>query len=74
LPVFESEGGEIAKRTCASAGGGLVVAGKVAVDGSQHKVIAAGATVLPDAFKSGADMARKCECKCKETGHEAARP
>jgi len=54
--AFDASGSEIANRVYYSVGGGFVVSGEVAADGTRQKVIAPDTTVLPYPFRSGADL------------------
>jgi L-serine dehydratase len=54
--AFDATGAELMARSYYSVGGGFVVSEEVAADGSSHKRIAPDATVLPYAFRSGAEL------------------
>ena len=54
--AFDTTGAELMARSYYSVGGGFVVSEEVAADGSSHKRIAPDATVLPHAFRSGAEL------------------
>jgi L-serine dehydratase len=54
--AFDATGAELMARSYYSVGGGFVVSEEVAADGSSHKRIAPDATVLPHAFRSGAEL------------------
>jgi L-serine dehydratase len=56
LTAFDAAGAELASRVYYSVGGGFVVSGDVAGDGSLLRVIAPDTTVLPLPFHSGADL------------------
>jgi L-serine dehydratase len=67
--AFDAEGIELAARSYYSVGGGFVVSEEVAADGALHKVIAPDATVLPQPFRSGAELlARAREQGCSIAG------
>jgi L-serine dehydratase len=54
----DAAGGELAARTYYSVGGGFVVSGEVAADGSAQKRIAPDTTLLAHPFHSGDDLLR----------------
>jgi L-serine dehydratase len=54
--AFDAGGGELARRTYYSVGGGFVVSEEVAADGSSLKRIAPDTTVLPLPFHSGHEL------------------
>jgi L-serine dehydratase len=54
--AFDAAGTELAQRTYYSVGGGFVVSEEVAADGARQKLIAPDTTVLPQPFKTGAEL------------------
>jgi L-serine dehydratase len=55
-----ADGSEVAERTYYSVGGGFVVSGEVAADGSAQKRIAPDTTILPMPFHSGDELLARC--------------
>ena len=58
--AFDASGAGLMERVYYSVGGGFVVTGEVAVDGSKHKVIAPDTTQLPCPFHSADELLLRC--------------
>jgi L-serine dehydratase len=54
--AFDAAGEQLANRVYYSVGGGFVISGEVAADGSRRKAIAPDSTALPLPFHSGAEL------------------
>ncbi len=58
--AFDASGAGLMERVYYSVGGGFVVTGEVAVDGSKHRVIAPDTTQLPCPFHSADELLLRC--------------
>jgi L-serine dehydratase len=58
--AFDASGAVLMERIYYSVGGGFVVTGEVAADGSKHKVIAPDTAQLPCPFHSGDELLQRC--------------
>ncbi len=58
--AFDASGAVLMERVYYSVGGGFVVTGEVAADGSKHKVIAPDTAQLPCPFHSGDELLQRC--------------
>jgi L-serine dehydratase len=58
--AFDASGTVLMERVYYSVGGGFVITGEVAADGSKHKVIAPDTAQLPCPFHSGDELLQRC--------------
>jgi L-serine dehydratase len=61
--AFDAPGTLLAERCYYSVGGGFVLSDEVAADGSRQRAIAPDATVLPQPFRSAAELLAHCQAQ-----------